>query len=79
MPVSVTAMTRAFLAAGLVVLAIAACRDADRPPDAAVDDTVTAVQPRTDEEIQRQAQPMTPQRAEELGVVDTTIHVTEEP
>lgn len=65
----------------LVVLAIAGCGGApggDRAGDSATD-TAVGVQPRSPAEIEQQAQPMTPQQAEELGVIDTTIQVTEEP
>jgi predicted small lipoprotein YifL len=42
-------------------------------------DTAAGVQPRTPDEIEREGAPMTPERAAELGVIDTTIQVTEEP
>lgn len=46
--------------------------DSGDSPDAAVE----GLPP---EEIQRRAEPMTPERAAELGVMDTTIQVGEEP
>jgi hypothetical protein len=66
----------------LLPLLVAAC-DRGEPRGPAVErgpaDTAAAIQPRTAEEIQRQSEPMTPERAAELGVVDTTIQVTDEP
>jgi hypothetical protein len=71
---------RMLLVAGL--LGVAGCRqDEGRGAAGADPDTAAAaaVQPRSPAEIEQQAEPMTPQRAEELGVIDTTIQVTEEP
>jgi hypothetical protein len=65
----------------LLVLATAACnggaeRDVTERGPA---DTAAAIQPRTPAEIEQQSEAMTPERAAELGVVDTTIRVTDEP
>lgn len=51
----------------------------DEPSVDVAGDTVPAVQPVSPAEIERRAEPMTPEEAEERGVVDTTIHVTDEP
>jgi hypothetical protein len=69
------------LLAMLLVLGVAAgCRTDDGGATRAAEpDTAAAVQPRSPAEIEQEAQPMTPERAEELGVIDTTIQVTEEP
>jgi hypothetical protein len=69
------------LAVAVLLLTIAGCAPGEAP-DAAHDpvaDTAAGIHPRSPDEIEQQAQPMTPQQAEELGVVDTTIQVTEEP
>lgn len=66
--------------AALLVTAVACGRsDAEGRATDPVADTVPGVQPKTEEQIQQSAEPMTPERAEELGVIDTTIRVTEEP
>jgi hypothetical protein len=65
----------------LLLLAFMACGTGtgdDRAADPAAD-TAAGIQPRSPEEIERQAQPMTPEQAEQMGVIDTTIQVTEEP
>jgi hypothetical protein len=68
-------------AALFLVVALAACGPtAQQNADAGAEaDTVPAVQPVTPAEIERRAEPMTPEEAAERGVVDTTIHVTDEP
>jgi hypothetical protein len=66
----------------LVLVTVSGCGGgpgAERAGDPTVGDTAIGVQPRSPAEIEQQAQPMTPQQAEELGVIDTTIQVTEEP
>jgi hypothetical protein len=76
----VTALLR--LSILLLLVAVSGCGGgpgADRADDAAAVDTAIGVQPRSPAEIEQQAQPMTPEQAEELGVIDTTIQVTEEP
>jgi hypothetical protein len=67
--------------ASLVVAgSLAACeRRPDTAADPAAGDTVPAVQLVSPAEIERHAEPMTPEEAEQRGVVDTTIQVTEEP
>jgi hypothetical protein len=68
-------------AAGAVLVAIVGCGgdDSAQRPAGADADTIVGVQPRSDEQIQRESEPMTPEQAEQLGVIDTTIQVTEEP
>lgn len=63
------------------LFSVAACGDADpeRVAEPTPADTAADIQPRSPAEIEQQAEPMTPQQAEELGVIDTTIQVTEEP
>jgi predicted small lipoprotein YifL len=64
-----------------MLFSFAACGEADpeRVAEPMPADTVADIQPRSPAEIEQHAEPMTPERAEELGVVDTTIQVTEEP
>jgi hypothetical protein len=65
----------------VTVWLLAAC-GSPQQDEATVDvagDTVPAVQPVSPAEIERRAEPMTPEEAQERGVVDTTIHVTDEP
>jgi len=69
------------LAVVLLGLALGACRTEPEPPateavDPAQREAVEGVSP---EELRERAQPMTPEEARELGVVDTTIQVADEP
>lgn len=63
----------------LAVVAIisSGCRGAEEfpveEPDAA--DTTRAFQGLSPEEIRRRAEPMSPEVAESLGIIDTTIHI----
>jgi|GEM_PF-5803035 len=58
----------------------AACGGNDAPrPEGSLADTAAGVQPRTQQEIEAEGAPMTPEQAAELGVIDTTIQVTPEP
>lgn len=67
----------------LLLLACAACdRGADRP-EAPATETVpgagAAVDGLSPAQIERRAEPMSPERAAELGIIDSTIHVSQEP
>ncbi len=77
-----TARVRAFCVA-LGVLSLAGCQreSADQATiNAEPSDTAArALDGLTPEQIEQRAQGISPQEAEDLGVVDTTIHVTEEP
>jgi hypothetical protein len=71
------------LAGALLALALGACRagpeaesSAGDPVDPAQREAVQGVSP---EELRERAQPMTPEEARELGVVDTTVQVADEP
>jgi hypothetical protein len=67
------------------VLLLSACLAACQPEPThdtageAASDTAPGVRPLSPAEIGRRAEPMTPEQAESLGVVDTTIQVGEEP
>jgi hypothetical protein len=61
----------------LATLALSGC-GRDEPamePGAVSGAEEPAVDGLTPEEIRRQAEPMSPEQAEQLGIVDTTIHV----
>jgi hypothetical protein len=76
-------MLRSSLLLLLLLLLLAAACERGAARDAAIEtgpaDTAAAIQPRTPAEIEQQSEAMTPERAAELGVVDTTIQVTDEP
>lgn len=67
--------------AALLLALLAACGRGGEgekgPPDAAQMDTTneSPIDGLSREQIQRTAQPMTPEQAEALGIVDSTIHV----
>ncbi|HET7276261.1 MAG TPA: hypothetical protein VFI91_13920 [Longimicrobiaceae bacterium] len=64
------------LACLLAVLVIAACDSADPPEPPVVETSDSgALDGLTRDQIREQARPMTPERAEALGIVDTTIHL----
>lgn len=59
-----------------VVLTAAGCGNSDAGPDAnGVAADSEGYGGLTPEEIRRQAEPMSPEEAESLGIVDTTIHM----
>jgi hypothetical protein len=70
-------MNRSRTVALLVLLAVTpvtGCdRDESQPAPVVVDEPVA--EGLSPEEIRQQAEPMTPEQAEQLGIVDTTIHV----
>ncbi|MBA4157929.1 MAG: hypothetical protein H0X65_10695 [Gemmatimonadetes bacterium] len=72
-------LMRVFVFAFLVPLLACGRGDPRDQADAGRGDTVADVRPRSPGEIEQRAVPMTPERARELGVVDTTIKVSEEP
>jgi hypothetical protein len=74
-------MSRFLTGSALICLLVAAaCGGNDEPrPIDPMADTAAGVQPRTQQEIEAEGTPMTPEQAAELGVIDTTIQVTEEP
>jgi hypothetical protein len=65
------------LAVALVCLAVlGACNRDARPGDgAAITDTTGALGGIPPEQLQREGEAMSPEQAEQLGIVDTTIHV----
>ena len=71
-------------AAVLLALLLAACggrgEGGAAPPESGVMDTTNqqAIDGLSRRQIERQAQPMTPEQAEALGLVDTTIHIESE-
>jgi len=67
--------SRALVAALLLAAAVAgACKKEEPAPegDAAAGNVVDGL---SRDQIQQQAEPMTPEQAEQMGIVDTTIHV----
>ncbi len=58
----------------LVAVIVSGC-DRDEPQPAPVVGGEPVAEGLSPEEIRQQAEPMTPEQAEQLGIVDTTIHV----
>jgi hypothetical protein len=78
MEISMSRLALSWFVVGTI--ALAGCRTANDEVETTVEaDTSAAVQPRSPAEIEQESRPMTPERAEELGVIDTTIQVTDEP
>lgn len=64
------------LAVPFLCLAVAAgCGRGDAPDGAAVTDTTGALGGVPREQLEREGEAMSPEQAEQLGIVDTTIHV----
>jgi hypothetical protein len=63
----------------VVAVIFLGCERPQEDPAGIAGDTIPSVQPVSPAEIERRGEPMTPQEAEERGVVDTTIQVTAEP
>jgi hypothetical protein len=70
-------IARSALLAVVVVLAAAACdrQPAQEDPGAGSADPAGVIGGVSPERIERDAQSMSPEQAEQLGIVDTTIHM----
>jgi hypothetical protein len=72
-------VSRAALFLTLALVATGCGRQDDPAPAARDAEQREATEGVSPEELRERAQPMTPEEARELGVVDTTIHVADEP
>jgi hypothetical protein len=74
-------MRRSIPATLVIGLALAGCGERSEQPssDVAAPEQREAVEGVSPEELSERAQPMTPEEARALGVVDTTIQVADEP
>lgn len=58
----------------LLSLPLGACGGEEAQPDAAAPEA-SGIGGLSPEQIRQQAEPMSPEQAEELGIIDTTIHL----
>jgi hypothetical protein len=64
----------------VAALSVTACQPRGEEPDPGdAGEVERPLQGLSSEQIERQAEPLSPEQAAERGIVDTTVHVAEEP